>query len=73
MNKQLTSDLINCFDNLPDCALINLFILCNILSCSPATVWRRVKDGKMPSPIKVGIRTTRWRVGDIRLYLANLK
>lgn len=27
---------------------------CKILGCSRATLWRRVKDGTLPAPIKIG-------------------
>ena len=31
----------------------------SLLCCSKATVWRRVADGTLPAPIKLG-GTTRW-------------
>lgn len=34
------------------------------LSCSRSTVWRRVKDGTIPAPIKI-CGMTRWRATDI--------
>jgi predicted DNA-binding transcriptional regulator AlpA len=27
---------------------------CTILGCSPATLWRRVRDGTLPKPVKIG-------------------
>jgi len=34
--------------------LISDLELAEILGCSRATIWRRVKDGALPSPIKLG-------------------
>ncbi|MEL7444703.1 MAG: AlpA family phage regulatory protein [Pseudomonadota bacterium] len=31
----------------------------NIIGCSRATVWRRVADGTLPQPLKIG-GSTRW-------------
>ena len=31
----------------------------NIIGCSRATVWRRVADGTLPQPLKIG-NLTRW-------------
>lgn len=31
--------------------------------------WAGVKDGKFPKPVKLGPRTTAWRVADIRALL----
>lgn len=33
---------------------------------SKSTWWQGVKDGRFPQPIKLGPRTTVWRVEDIR-------
>ena len=27
---------------------------CELLGCSRATLWRRVKDGSLPPPVKIG-------------------
>ena len=34
------------------------------LSCSRSTIWRRVKDGTIPAPLKI-CGMTRWRETDI--------
>ncbi len=41
-----------------------------LLPFSGPTLWRRVKDGSFPKPIKLSSRVTAWRVGDIREWLA---
>ena len=35
-----------------------------------STWWRRVKQGRFPKPVKLGPRTTAWRVEDIRKLIA---
>ncbi|HEY9069530.1 MAG TPA: AlpA family phage regulatory protein [Candidatus Ozemobacteraceae bacterium] len=36
---------------------------------SPSTLWLWVKLGRFPKPIKLGPRTTVWRVEDIRAWI----
>ncbi len=36
----------------------------SLLLCSVPTFWRRVKDGTIPKPLKIG-RTSRWLRSDI--------
>lgn len=40
-----------------------------ILPFSPATLWRKVKVGEFPQPVKLSARITAWRVEDIRLWM----
>lgn len=35
------------------------------LGVSPDTVWRWTREGKFPAAVKLGGRTTRWRLQDI--------
>ncbi len=37
---------------------------------SKSTWWNGVKAGKYPKPVKLGPRTTAWRVEDIRALIA---
>lgn len=60
------------FDNLPDAAHVPLKVVCGIFGCSPATAWRRVRSGQLVKPVRLGSRTTRWKVGDLRLSLAKM-
>ena len=44
-----------------------------VLACVPfsgTTLWRRVKAGSFPSPVKLSERVTAWRAEDIRQWLA---
>ena len=43
-----------------------------ILPFSAATLWRKVKSGEFPKPIRLSKRITAWRVEDIRIWLDNL-
>ena len=40
-----------------------------IFPFSPATLWRKVKAGTFPKPVKLGPRITAWRVEDIRALM----
>lgn len=60
------------FDQLPDSACLRQAGLIQIVPFSPATLWRKVKDGSFPAPVKLSERVTAWRVGDIRVWLLSL-
>lgn len=36
---------------------------------SAATVWRKVRAGTFPSPVKLGANCTAWRVEDVRAWI----
>ena len=65
------------FDNLPDDALVRQHQLIAradlpgfaILPFSAPTLWRKVKNGTFPAPIKVSRNITAWRIGDVRSWL----
>jgi predicted DNA-binding transcriptional regulator AlpA len=40
-----------------------------VVPFSPSTLWRNVKKGIFPEPIKLAPRITAWRVEDIREFL----
>jgi predicted DNA-binding transcriptional regulator AlpA len=35
---------------------------------SNATLWRMVKDGRFPAPVKLGPNVTAWRADDVRAW-----
>lgn len=41
-----------------------------IVPFSSATLWRKVKSGAFPAPIKLSERITAWKVEDIRDWMA---
>lgn len=57
------------FDQLPDAAHVREPVVCGLYACSPATVWRRVRDGSIPAPRKLSGRVTAWNVGELRQAL----
>lgn len=70
--------VIPSFDALPDSALIRESCLVQSpkrpdrpapLPFSGATLWRKVKAGTFPKPIKLGEKITAFRVGEVRAWL----
>lgn len=41
-----------------------------IVPFSNATLWRKVKDGTFPAPVKLSPRVTAWEVGKVREWIA---
>ena len=41
----------------------------NIIPVSSATLWRMVKAGDFPQPIKLAARCTAWRVEDVQAWM----
>lgn len=66
------------FDSLPDSAFVREAQLVRsrrrpdelgILPMSAPTLWRKVREGTFPKPVKLSERVTAWRVGDVRAWL----
>lgn len=34
-----------------------------------ATIWRWVKEGRFPQPVRIGKRWTRWRKADVEAFI----
>lgn len=59
------------FDDLPNAALIGINALAAVMGKGVSTVWRDIRnDPAFPTPIRLSAGCTRFRVGDIRRYLA---
>lgn len=67
------------FDALPDSAFLRESQLVQSpkrpeapapLPFSANTLWRKVRAGTFPKPIKLSERVTAWRVGDVRAWIA---
>ena len=58
------------FDSLPDSAYVRLPVVVGLYACSTATVWRGVKKGNIPQPIKLSPNISAWNVGVLRRALA---
>lgn len=54
------------FDDLPDSAFVRLPVVAGLLDVSEGSVWRYARQGIIPSPEKLGPRTTAWNVGKLR-------
>lgn len=60
------------FDDLPDDALLRekqILQPKGPVPVSRSTWWAGVRAGRFPQPVRLGPRTTAWRVGDIRALL----
>jgi predicted DNA-binding transcriptional regulator AlpA len=57
-------------DLMPNSAFVRLPVVAMAYGYSKATVWRNVKKGTMPKPVKISERCTAWNVGLIRADLA---
>ena len=40
-----------------------------LLDVGKSTIWEWVKNGHFPKPVKLGPRTTAWRVEDVRAWM----
>ena len=65
------SSTLSQFDLLPNSAFIRLPDMVILYGVSPATIWRGVKSGAIPKPVKITSRTTAWNVGVVREALAS--
>lgn len=67
--RRVVPDALKNFDSLPDSANVRQPVVEGLYGCSSATVWRRVNDGLIPAPRKLGPRHTAWNVGELRRAL----
>ena len=61
------------FDQLSDAGFIRLALLVTIgiIPFSESTLWRKVKAGEFPQPVKISSHITAWRVSDIRAWASD--
>jgi prophage regulatory protein len=68
------ADKINPYGSLPDVGFVRQSqLIPAIFPFSSATLWRKVKAGTFPKPVKLGPRITAWRAEDIRTLLRDGK
>ena len=67
---------IPAFDQLPDTAFLREAQLVKkpnnpapVVPVSASTLWRWVRTGQFPAPLKIGPNITAWKVGDIRQWM----
>lgn len=68
-HKVVIPEALKNFDQLPDSAYVRLPTVCALYACSPASVWRGVKNFRIPKPRKLSPRTTCWNVGELKAAL----
>ena len=58
------------FDDLPDAATVRLPVVRGLYgNASASAIWRNVKQGAIPAPVKLTSNITAWRVGELRAAL----
>lgn len=56
--------------NLPITGYVRINLILKLIPVGRSSWWQGVKEGRFPQPIKIGPRTTAWRVEDIREWMA---
>ena len=57
--------------DLPAEGFVRLPVVLRVLGIGKTTWWCGVRTGRFPKPVKLGPRTSAWRVEDIRALIAN--
>lgn len=55
---------------LPETGFVRQRLLLRFVPFSKSTLWRRVKAGEFPAPIKLSAGITAWKAEDIRSWIA---
>ena len=55
---------------LPAVGFVRQAAILPVLGFSATTLWRRVKQGTFPQPIKLSERVTAWRAEDVHAWMA---
>lgn len=58
------------FDSLPGSAHVRLPVVKGLYGASASTIWRGVRMGNIPKPVKLSDNLTAWNVGELRAALA---
>ena len=58
--------------NLPAVGYVRLPQILNIFSVSKSAWWEGCRSGVFPKPVKLGPRTSAWRVEDIRALMERI-
>ncbi|WP_338669321.1 helix-turn-helix transcriptional regulator [Pseudodesulfovibrio methanolicus] len=57
---------------LPDEGYVRIHKILEVIPIGKSSWWAGVKAGKFPQPVKLGPKTTAWKVEDIRKLIENL-
>jgi prophage regulatory protein len=58
------------FDTLPGSAFVKQPQILELVPISASSLWRWVRDGMFPRPIKLSEHCSVWRVQDVRAWMA---
>ncbi len=58
-------------NSLPETGFLRLPAILKVYPIGKSTWWQGVKDGRFPKPVKLGKRTTAWKVEDIKALIAS--
>ena len=58
------------FDTRPDTGFIRQSHVLEVVPFSAATLWRMVRAGTFPAPVKLSTRVTAWKCSDVREWIA---
>lgn len=58
---------------LPEEGFVRLPTILAMIPVGRSSWWAGVKTGRYPKPIKIGARTTAWRVEDIRELMSSMR
>lgn len=50
-------------------ALLRIQTVADATGLSGATIYRKLKAGDFPSPVRMGARCTRWKAADVRAWI----
>ena len=59
--------------DMPAIGFMRLPAILHVYPVSKSSWWAGVKSGKYPQPVRLGPRTTAWRVSDIRALIDETK
>ena len=57
---------------LPSQGFLRLRMILPYVGFSQATLWRKVKDGTFPKPIKISERITAWRAEEVNYWIEHV-
>jgi predicted DNA-binding transcriptional regulator AlpA len=57
------------FDRLPDSALLTVAEISTLSGRSRSSIWRDIKNCRLPEPVTLSPHASRWRAADVRVYL----
>lgn len=57
---------------IPEIGFLRIKQILEIFPIGKSTWWQGVKDGRFPKPVKLGERTTAWRVEDVKALIQSV-